>query len=251
MVTWSVVRTRSSHLCPVRSPFVSLLLRALGVVELGPGRVPGLFILLAGGLVVHLEVDDNFCFSLQVVFRYSRLRVFRSMCAAGRRSHTFTRCLYVRLSTLARVLSCSLDVVVLMCFLREVVFPLFSYACLNRYTHRRAGRELGGGSCRLMYLTPYVNAVSESRWYEFREDSCEDTDEEEGHCIAGQITDPTAIANTPGLRAEGRRPWHRSLVAFLPWRGWSDKRLVRVAFVLGPLLFFPFFSGDFFEQVSR
>ena len=97
MVTWSVVRTRSSHLCPVRSPFVSLLLQALGVVQLGPGRVPGLFILHAGGLMVHLEVDDNFCFSLQVVFRYSRLRVFRSMCAAGRRSHTFTRCLHVRL----------------------------------------------------------------------------------------------------------------------------------------------------------
>ena len=28
-------------------------------------------------------------------------------------------------------------------------------------------------------------------------------------------------------------------------RGWSDKRLVRVAFVLGPLLFFPFFPGVF------
>ena len=124
MVTWPVVRTRSSHLCPVRSPFVSLLLRALGVVQPSPCRVPGLFILHAGGLMVHLEVDDNFCFSLQVVFRYSRLRALRSMCAAGRRSHTFTRCLHVRLFTLARVLSCSMEFMVLMCFLREVVFPI-------------------------------------------------------------------------------------------------------------------------------
>ena len=123
MVTWPVVRTRSSHLCPVRSPFVSLLLRALGVVQPGPGRVPGLFILHAGGLLVHLEVDDNFCCSLQVVFQYSRLRALRSMCAAGRRPHTFTRCLHVRLFTLARVLSGSLEVMVLMCFLREVGFP--------------------------------------------------------------------------------------------------------------------------------
>ena len=71
--------------------------------------------------MVHLEVDDNFCFSLQVVFRYSRLRVLRSTCAAGRRSQAFTRCLHVRLFTLARVLSCSLEVMVLTCFLREVV----------------------------------------------------------------------------------------------------------------------------------
>ena len=58
-----------------------------------------------------------------------------------------------------------------------------------------------------------------------------DTDEEEGRCTDGQITNSTAIANTPGLRAEGRWPWLRSLVVFLAGRKWLDGRLVRVAFV--------------------
>ena len=44
--------------------------------------------------------------------------------------------------------------------------------------------------------------MSECRWYEFPEDNCEDTVGEEGHCTYGQITDSTAIANTPGLWAE-------------------------------------------------
>ena len=83
----------------------------------------------------------------------------------------------------------------------------------------------------------------------FPEDVCEAADEEEGHCVTEQITDSTALANTPGLRAEGTWPWLRSLAAFLVGREWSDRRLVRVAFVLGPFLFF-LFSGCF-HQVSR
>ena len=189
MVTWPVVRTRSSHLCPVRSEFVSLLLRALGVVQPGPGRVPG--------LLVHLEVDDNFCCSLQVVFQYSRLRALRSTLSQGVFTFDYlpllASCL-VPWKLWSSCVSCA-----------KWVFPLFSYARLNPYTHQRAGRELGGGSSWLSYLTPYVNAVSECRWYEFSEDSCEDTDEEEDHCIAGQITDPEAIANTlaSGQRGDG------------------------------------------------
>ena len=49
------------------------------------------------------------------------------------------------------------------CFVPHV-FPVRrgfpgSISYVNRYTHRRAGRELGGGSCWLSDLTPYVNAV--------------------------------------------------------------------------------------------
>ena len=57
--------------------------------------------------------------------------------------------------------------------------------------------------------------------------------------MAGRSQTPRK--NTPGLRAEGRWPWNRSRVALLAGRGWSDKRLVQVAFVGSPSLlsFFP------------
>ena len=119
------------NLCLVRRSLVSRLLPALGttvsgmVVQPCPGRVPGLFILHTGGMIVYLEVDYKFCFSLQVVIRCSLLRVLRSMCAAGRRLHTFSRAFHFMLFTLARVLSSSLDVLFLMCFLRDVPFPVF------------------------------------------------------------------------------------------------------------------------------
>ena len=191
--------------------------------------------------MVYLEVDYKFCFSPQVVFRCSLLRVLRSMCAAGRRSHTFSRPFHFMLFTLARVLSCSLDVLFLMCFLRVVAFPVLFPMPVSTGIHRPAGRELGSGTCWLSDLTHHVNAVSECRRYDFPEDICNDADEEEGHCVAEQITDSTALANTPGLRAEGTWPWLRSLAAFLVGREWSD-RLVRVAFVLGPFLFLLFFQ---------
>ena len=152
MVTRPVVRTRSSH--PVsffRRPLVYLLLRALGttvsgmVVQPGPSRVPGLFILQAGGMMVYLEVDCKFCFSLQVVFLCSLQRVLRSMCAAGRRSHTFSRDFHFLLFTLARVLLAPWKLWFSCVSCTKLLSRYFSYALLNRYTHRRAGRELGGG----------------------------------------------------------------------------------------------------------
>ena len=85
--------------------------------------------------------------------------------------------------------------------------------------------------------------------HDLAEVSGADTDEEEGRCTDGQITNSTAIANTPGLRAEGRWPWLRSLVVFLVGREWLDERLVRVAFVVSPFLFL-FLPGGF-KQVSR
>ena len=108
MVTRLVVSTRSSQTMSCSSSSCS---------SSSPGSrydcqcpVRGLFILHAGGLMVYLEVDYKFCVSPQVVFRCSLLRVLRSMCAAGRRSHTFSRAFHFMLFTLARVLSCSLDV---------------------------------------------------------------------------------------------------------------------------------------------
>ena len=80
-------------------------------------------------------------------------------------------------------------------------------------------------------FTPLVYTMSESRWYDLAEVSGADTDEEEGRCTDRQIMNSTANANTPGLRAERRWPWLRSLVVFLAWREWLDERLVRVAFV--------------------
>ena len=98
---------------------------------------------------------------------------------------------------------CSRPVLLPGCFVPHLFparrgFPgIISNARLNRKTHRRAGRELGGGTCWLSDLTPYVNAVSECRWYDFPGDICKDAVEEEGHCMAEQITDSTALANTP------------------------------------------------------
>ena len=201
------------------SPFVSLLLRALRVVQPDPGRVPGLVILQAGGWMVHLEVDDNFSFSLQVVFQYSRLRALRSMCAAGWRSHTFTRCLHVQLFTLARVLSCSLEVMVLMCFLREAGFPAI-FLCPSSTGIHTGVPDGSSVVARPGYRTSHPTSTRCPRadGTSFPRDSCEDTDEEEDHCTDGQITNSTAVANTPGLRAEERWPWHRSLVVFLAGR---------------------------------
>ena len=123
---------------------------------------------------------------------------------------------------------------------------IFHCARLNWFVHGRAGRELVVGSSWLSHFTPSVKAVFECRWYEFPEDSCEDTEGEEGHCIHGQITDNTAIANTTGLRAEGRWPWILSLVAFLAGREWFDERVVRVVFCVTSLGLVSFFSPRMF-----
>ena len=95
----------------------------------------------------------------------------------------------------------------------------------------------------LFYGTSHPTSTRGPSTY-FPEDSCEDNDEEEGHCTDGQITDSTVIANTPGLRAEGRWPWLRSLVAF-PCRARVVSRTPHVSclcvksFFLFCSLFFP------------
>ena len=63
--------------------------------------------------------------------------------------------------------------------------------------------------------------------------------------LTGRSRTPRRSQTPPGLRAEGRWPWLRSLVAFLAGPKWLDERLVRVAFVLSTLLLFSFFPGFF------
>ena len=81
------------------------------------------------------------------------------------------------------------------------------------------------------------------RWYEFLEDSCEDTEDEEGNCIAGQIADSTA----PGLWAEEGWPCLRAPVAFLAGRELHDGPVMQVAFVLSPFVLFSL-SHVFFHR---
>ena len=247
MATWPVVRTRSSHLVLFAVPSFLFFSGLSGLCNPVPAVFPGYSSsTLADGWCIS-RWTTTFCFSLQVVFQYSRLRALRSMCAAGWRSHTFTRCLHFQLFTLARVLSCSLEVMVLMRF--------FARSGCSRYfpipvsTGILTGVPDGSSVvARPGYRTSHPTSARcpSADGTRCLDDSCEDTDEEEDHCIAGQITDRTAIANTPGLRAEGRWPWHRSLVAFLAGReSGLDGRLVRVAFVLSALCLLSFFPGCF------
>ena len=73
--------------------------------------------------------------------------------------------------------------------------------CREWYGYGRSASESAydSGWCCLWNSTIFVNAVSERRWYEFLEESCKFTSVEEGHCIAGQIEDITAVPSAPGF----------------------------------------------------
>ena len=114
--------------------------------------------------VIHPPRWRNDCVSRggrQVLFSYSDGFLFRCNghgCFGACASRVGARILSQRVFTFC----CSPLLVLFPGSYDPQVFPArsgfpgiyFSYARINRYTHRRSGRELGGGTCWLSYLTP-------------------------------------------------------------------------------------------------
>ena len=226
---------RSSHSASRRRLFTRV--EVLG--QPSPGRVAGLLSHRFGRLLLYLEVDNRFCFSLRwssgaVRSRYSGARVpevgagilphevgfgcteqFRTSWVSRARLvpgvsgpvSPLSPCSSLLVSVPSAVpakrfvppgsgpalLSRSSDLVVFPRVCPETVSPGVT-AGAHIADHRQTPR-----TCWLWNFTLFVNAVSERRWYEFPEESCEFTSDEEGHCIAGQIADSTAVASAPGL----------------------------------------------------